>query len=302
MIFDLIIIGAGPAGIAASLYAARQNLNFLIISKDIGGQANLIPDIETYLGYHYITGSEIVKRFQEHLKDYNVRFVYSDVKKLEKQKDCFVVRTNITSFRSRVLVIATGRVNKKLKVKGESEYANKGLSYCAACDGPLFKNKTVAVIGGGKSGLFSTFYILKISQKIYLIEENKELTGPEFLIPRILKHEKVEILTNTKVLEVIGNKIVNKLKVKQGNKIKTLPLEGIFVEIGYEPNLPFLNGLVKINNKKEIVVDKECSTSMQGIFAAGDVTDINEKQVIVAAGEGAKALMSALTYLAKYKK
>jgi len=317
MVYDLIIIGAGPAGISACLYAARQKLKFLCVTKDIGGLANFIPEIDTYLGYHYMSGFELVKKFREHLRDYGVQACVGGVKSIQKtraersptgrsrtrsarERKNFLVTADCGRYETKSILIATGRGFKKLSVKGEAEFENKGLSHCAACDGPLFKDKVVAVIGGGKSGLLSAMFLLKIAKKIYLLEKNPRLSeshvNPD-VISAIKKSKKVEIITNANTTEILGNKFVTGLNYKQNEKTKTLNVGGVFVEIGYVPHNDFLKGFVKLNARGEIIINKENETSVRGIFAAGDCTDVQEKQVIVAAGEGAKACLSALTYI-----
>ncbi len=300
MAYDLVIIGAGPAGISACLYAARQKLKFVCIAKDIGGLANFIPEIDTYLGYHYMSGYELVKKFREHLRDYDVEACIGSVKSIKKRGKNFFVDADCGKYDAKSVLIATGRGFKRLGVDGENEFENRGLSHCAACDGPLFKDKVVAVVGGGKSGLLSTMFLLKIAKKIYLLEKNSKIgenhVSPD-IISAIKKSKKVEIITNADTTAILGSKFVTGLKYKQGEKIKVLNLSGVFVEIGYVPHTDFLRGFVRLNYRGEIIIDKENETSVKGVFAAGDCTDIQEKQVIVATGEGAKACMSALTYI-----
>ncbi|MEM5802055.1 MAG: FAD-dependent oxidoreductase [Candidatus Aenigmatarchaeota archaeon] len=305
-IYDLIIIGAGPAGISASIFAARQKLNFLLISKDFGGLANFIPDIETYIGYHYMSGYDLLKKFREHMKDYNIHMkLEEEVTDVVKEKNVFKIYTNKSIYYAKAIIVASGRGFKKLNVPGEKEFENKGLSYCAACDGPLFKDKIVAVIGGGKSGLLSTLFLLNIAKKIYLLEIRPEIGAPDIssdIVERVKNSLKVEIFTSAETLEIYGGSTVKGIKFKQKGEIKDLPVEGVFVEIGYVPHTHFLKNLkVKLNQRNEIIIDKNNMTNVKGVFAAGDVTDIPEKQVIVACGEGAKALMSVVRYLSSLK-
>jgi len=187
-------------------------------------------------------------------------------------------------------------------VKGEKEFFEKGVSECATCDGIMFKDKVVAVVGGGRSGILSTMFLIRIAKKIYLIEQNEELGGTEAWREIVRNAKNVEIMTSTKVLEILGNKFVNRIKILKNGKKEILPVEGVFVSIGYVPHTQFVKNLVKLNNRGEIMIDKENRTSCKGIFAAGDCTDISEKQVIVATGEGAKAMMEVVEYLAEQKK
>ncbi len=294
---DLVIIGAGPSGIAASLYAARNRLNFVTLSKDVGGLTNIIPKIDTYLGMHYVSGFDLILKFQDHLKDYKVNLKTEAVKEVKKKGRMFIVKTDKNEYETKVIIIASGRKFKKLHIKGEKEFEGKGLSHCAACDGPLFKGKTVAIIGGGKSGLLATLFMSSIAKKIYLIEIKPHLGGIEHWREAVKKMKNVEIMTNTKTLEILGDKFVNGIKVQQDRKKHALHVEGVFVEIGYEPNTDFVKGFVKLNKRNEIIANKQNETNVKGIFATGDVTDIWEKQVVVAVGEGAKALLSAYVYL-----
>jgi len=307
--FDLVVIGLGPAGIAACLYAARQNLNFIAISKDIGGMTNFIPDIETYLGYHYLSGFDLVNKFKEHLKNLKVKTKIDeevrDIKKMKdmKMKDGFVVVTNKGKYETKAILLAAGRSFKHLNVPGEKEFINKGVSHCAACDGPLFKGKTVAIIGGGKSGLLSALYLMKMMKKIYLIEVQSGLRGFPLWIDVVKKARNVTTMTNTKTLEILGDQSVNGIKVEKDGKQKVISVDAVFVEIGYDSNIDFLKNLgIRLNNRGEIVIDKENRTNIPGIFAAGDCTDIMEKQVIVATGEGAKAALATLEYLEEHNK
>ncbi len=300
MAYDLIIIGGGPAGMAAALYAARQNLKFILITENIGGLANYVPELKTYLGYYYLTGYDLIEKFKEHISHYKVVLEATKVKSVAKRKGFFEIIADSRRYNAKTIIIATGRRFKKLNVPGEDKYLGKGLSLCTACDGPLFKNKTVAVIGGGRSGLFSALFLLKLAKKIYLIERDGRLKtggGLKHVADIIKKNKKVKVVLNSAVIGVKGNKFANGVVLKQGNKKKILDVDGIFVEIGYVPNYDIFKNLVKTNQRGEIIVDEEGRTSCKGVFAAGDVTQIKEKQVMVACGEGTKALLSALTYL-----
>jgi thioredoxin reductase len=301
MMYDLIIIGAGPAGISAALYAARQKLNFLVITKDIGGLANFIPTLKTYLGWHYTTGFDMVQKFKEHLSDYKVPIKTGEaIRNISKAKAGFCVTTEKKDYFAKVVIIASGRRFKRLGLPSEKAYENKGLSYCAACDGPVFRNKTVAIIGGGRSGIFSALFMLSLAKKIYLIEKEPKIKDEPALreaLRAINASKKVEIITGADTKEILGNKFVNSIRISRAGKKKVLSVRGIFVEIGYEPNTDFLKGFAKLNKRGEIVIDKNNMSSVRGMFAAGDVTDVPEKQVIVSVGEGAKATLSAIMYL-----
>jgi len=300
--YDLIIIGGGPAGMSASLYAARQNLKFLLIGEVIGGLANLVPTLKTYLGFSYLTGYDLISKFKKHLKQYNVQIKNEKVSKIKKDNSDFIVITNEKKYETKAVIVTTGRRFKHLNIPGEREFKGKGVSDCTACDGPFFKNKTVAVIGGGRTGLFATLYLLKLAKKIYLIEKEPQIKttgGLKQFSEVIQKNKKVEILLSTYPKQIRGEKFIKDLVLITKGKEKVLPIEGVFVEIGYIPNIDFLKGLVNLNDLGEIIIDSENRTNQEGIFAAGDVTNLREKQVIVSVGEGAKASLSCVTYLEK---
>ena len=298
--YDLIIIGAGPAGMSASLYAARQKLNFLLISKNIGGLANYVPSLKNFLGIHYITGYDLVKKFQDHIKDFKVPIKTDiEVKKITQIKGGFKIKADGQEFETKSVIIASGRRFKRLGVKGENEYEGKGVSLCTACDGPLFKGKTIAIVGGGRTGLYSTLFMLSVAKKIYILEKNEiKEEGAIKEVARIVKSSKnVEIITGADTKEILGNNFANKIKYIKGKKEYGLDVEGVFIAIGYEPNTEFVRDLVELNNRGEIIIDKNNMADIPGLFSAGDCTDLHEKQVVVSVGEGAKATLSAIMYL-----
>jgi alkyl hydroperoxide reductase subunit F len=234
-----------------------------------------------------------------------VPLVQENVAKLERRTGTFIVSTDTDTYRARSIIIATGRRFKKLGIPGEADYLGKGLSECTVCDGPLFKGKTVAVIGGGRSGLFGTLFLLELAKKIYLIEQGPHLKtegGLAWAAEKIRTAANVELMPNTKPLAVEGNRFVQRLLLSRKGRKSHLPVDGVFVEIGYVPNTEFVGSLVKRNARGEIIVDEECRTSVPGIFAAGDVTHLKEKQVVVSVGDGAKAALSAVLYLEGLKK
>lgn len=304
-VYELIIIGAGPAGITAAIYAARGKLDFLIISKDIGGQTLLSSEVENYTGYHFLKGSDLVKKFEEHLKNYKINLkVGEEVKDIKRKGKIFGVKTDKSEYFAKTIIIASGKKPRKLNVPGEDKLHNKGLTYCAICDAPLFQDKTVAVIGGGNSALDATIQLIKTAKKIYLIDISAQPKGERIRLERIKQSKKVTILNNTNTKEILGDKLVTGLKLTQNNKEKRLDVQGVFVEIGLKPNTDFAK-IVKKNRREEIMIKRsttemhENMTNIPGIFAAGDVTDIPAKQIIVAAGEGAKAALAVFDYLNK---
>ncbi len=298
-IYDLIIIGAGPAGITASVYAARQKLNFLVISLDIGGQAAWSGDIENYTGYQFITGPELTQKFQEHMRKYNILLKENEnVLELKKSGEIILIKTNKADYQARSVIIASGKKSKELGVAGEIEFKNRGLTYCATCDGPLFAGKDVAVIGGGNSALDAAIQLVKIAKHIYIINNTDQLSGDKIMLQKIKEAGNVTILNNSQIIAVLGDKFVSAIKIRNNGKEEELAVGGVFVEIGLIPNSEFAEGLER-NQKKEIKVKMDNQTNIPGIFAAGDVTDVPEKQIIIAAGEGATAALSVFQYLAK---
>lgn len=300
-IYDLIIIGAGPAGITASVYAARKNLEFLVIASDIGGQTALSGDIENYTGYQFITGPELTQKFQEHMRKYGIPLRENEeALEIAKSGEIISVHTNKADYQSRALIIASGKRSKELQVPGEKEFKNHGLTYCAICDGPLFKGKVVAVIGGGNSAMDAVLQLIKIAKHIYVINIGDKLTGDAIMSQKIAEAENVTVMNNHQVSAVVGDKFVRAIKIKNKDGQKELAVEGVFIEIGLVPNSSFAKGLDK-NSGNEIIIDQFNKTNVPGIFAAGDVTNIPEKQIIIAAGEGSKAALGAFRYLDQKK-
>ncbi|MDP2942032.1 MAG: FAD-dependent oxidoreductase [Candidatus Omnitrophota bacterium] len=299
--YDLIIIGAGPAGITASVYAARKKMSLLVISKDIGGQAAWSGDIENYTGYQFISGPDLAAKFEEHMRKYEIDLKENEaVTELTKSGEAILVRTNKGgAYEAKTVIVASGKRSRELNVPGEKEFKNKGLTYCATCDGPLFGQKDIAIIGGGNSALDAALQMIKIAKHVYIVNITPKLGGDPIMREKVEKSNVVTVLNNTRVTAVLGGKLVNSIKVKRESKEETIAVEGIFVEIGLIPNSEFAKSLAK-NEFGEIKVSSRNETNVPGIFAAGDVTDVPEKQIIIAAGEGSKACLSAFRYLSEH--
>ena len=296
--YDLIIVGAGPAGITAAIYAARKRLNLLVITKDLGGQAALSGDVENYTGYQYITGFELTEKFLEHMKKFNIELREAEeVRKVERIKNGFRVITDMAGYEAKSLILASGARPRTLNIPGETEYKNRGVTYCATCDAPLFLGKDVAVIGGGNSALDAALQLTKIANKIYLITKYSSYRGETVMLEKVEASEKVTILYNTDTLEILGDKTVSSIRVRRNGEQKTIDVQGVFIEVGYTPNSEFVQGFVNLNECGEVVIDSHNRTNIPGFFAAGDVTNVAEKQIIIAAGEGSKASLSAFEYL-----
>jgi len=302
--YDLIIIGGGPAGVTAGIYAARQKLNTLLITKSFGGQvARKAVAIENYPGFEEISGMELIKKFEKHLRKQKVDIERDEVTKLKKNGNHFFVQTKSKNrFQSKAVIVASGADPRPLEVPGEKEFIGKGLSYCVTCDGPLFEGKTVAVIGGGNAGFEAAIALSNWAKKIYILEFGEKIRADETNQEIVKKTGKVEVITNAEVREIQGAQFVNSL-IYQDRKTKKeikLPVDGIFVEIGSQPATSFVKGLVDFNERDEIKVEFETfQTKTLGLFAAGDVNVGSFKQIVTACGEGAKAALATYNYLQK---
>jgi len=300
--YDLIIIGGGPAGLAAAVYAARQKANFCMISKDIGGQTRWSSDVENYLGFHLVSGEQLVEKFEEHIRDYKIEVKSEDVNEIKKKTSGFIVKCSEKEYETKTILIASGKKPRELNVPGEKEFRSRGVTYCATCDAPLFAGKTVAVVGGGNAALDAAILLEKYAKKVYIITINDKLMGEKGLIDKVSKSKKIEVIAKTSTKEIKGKKFVEKIVVETSGKRKEIAVDGVFIEIGSIPSVDF-DKLTKKNKWNEIVIHSKDyisnQTSVPGIFAAGDCTDVPEKQIIVAAGEGVKAVLGVFKYLSK---
>lgn len=306
MIYDTIIIGGGPAGMTAGIYAARKKLKTLILTKDIGGQTAWSSDVENYPGFTMITGAELVERFEQHVEKFKdfveLRLVTKGVSAITKSDKLFTVSIEgHKSEKSKTVIIAGGKVPRFLGLEGEKKYLNKGVSYCSWCDGPIFSGKDIAIIGGGNSALDATINLSKIVKSIVIINITKELTGDPVLVDKVTTAHNVRILNDSEALSINGDKFVSSVTLRNhvDKKPITIDVEGVFIEAGSLPATSYLENFVKLNRLGEIRIDKNNMTSVKGIFAAGDITQIEEKQIIVASAEGAKAAICASKYLAR---
>jgi NADH-dependent peroxiredoxin subunit F len=300
--YDLIILGAGPAGMTAGVYAARKQLSTLILTGDIGGQANWSSGIENYLGYVFITGAELVAKFEEHLKQFDIEVEFSKAAKLERSNDGFSVVTEAgQTVVSKAVVVATGKSPKMLDVEGERDFIGRGVTYCATCDGPMYSGMSVAVVGGGNSGLDAAIQLMKICPKVYVVESKTALTADEVVVQQVEAAENVEVLKHTSIRKISGEQFVTSITLEDldTNRRYDVPVQGVFIEIGLSPNSGIVKDLLPFNERGEILVDCAARTEVPGLFAAGDVTAIPEKQIIIAAGDGAKAALGAYSYIVR---
>ena len=298
--FDTIIIGAGPTGLTASIYASRRMMKTLVISKNIGGQIIWTSEIENYPGIKSIKGLKLATDMLEQAKGFGVEISTGEVKKITKQDNGnFLVDTGKAKYESKTIIIAMGLAPKSLGLPKEKELVGRGISYCANCDGQFFKGKTVAVIGGGNAALDAAEVMSKISSLVYLVYRKGKLKGFEILIAKIINKSNIKIMLNCEVVEILGEQKLEKIKVKNNisQAVEELKINGLFVEIGHEPRTEIVADLVKRDSKGQIIVDLSGQTSFDGIFAAGDVTPCEFKQIVVGCGQGAVAALSAYKYL-----
>ncbi len=301
---ELIILGGGPAGISASIYAQRKRMDFLLITKDVGGQIIKAGEIENYLGYATVDGIMFVQRMMEQMDRLGVKPVLDEVVRIERWKEGFLLSSfSGKEYSSKTLLFCTGAEHRKLDVPGEREYTGRGVSYCYTCDAPFFRDVDVLVVGGGNSGFEAVDQLTNYAKKIYLMELGNHFKADEVLKEKVLSSPKVVPLLRHRVLEIRGDeRNVRSVVVEdlQKEKVYELDVEGIFVEVGLKPNSELAKSLgVLTTQRGEIIIDCNNRTSERGIYAAGDCTNVFAKQIITAAGDGAKALLSIyhdLTY------
>ena len=299
--FDLIIIGGGPAGITAGIYAARKKLNTLIITKEWGGQIIKASDIQNWPGEKSISGPDLMKKMVEHLKGFEIEIKEDrEVINLEKKDDNFLVRDDKDEeHQAKTVIIATGKIPRSLDIPGEEEFKGKGVSICSTCDAPMFKDKEVAVVGGGNAGFDAALDLTKYAKKIYILEFLEQMRGDSTTKEQLEKTSKIEFYTNIAVKEIRGTSFVESLiyENRDTGKDTEIKVQGVFVAIGMEAKAGFAEGLVVFNKIGEIEVDKHNNTKTPGLFAAGDITDVKYEQIVIAASEGTKSTLAAHDYL-----
>jgi len=303
--YDLMIIGGGPAGLAASVYAARKQLKTLLVSGDIGGQTNWTMGIENYLGYQFIEGPELIDKFHSQVSQYPIDQKIGDkISRLEKIGGGFEAISEAGNrYQAKAVIFATGKSPRKLNVPGEAELTGKGVTYCAICDGPVFAGQRVAVVGGGNSALEAALDMVKIAEHVDLVSLTR-LTGDAILVNKLSGAKTLSIFTEYQTEKIEGQDFVQGIVIRdlKGGASKRLEVTGVFVEIGLVPNSKPVKELIGLNKLGEAPVSCFCETTMPGLYAAGDVTDVPEKQIVIAAGEGAKAALQAHRYLQRLAK
>lgn len=306
-IYDVVIVGLGPAAVTAAVYSYRKRMKTLLIGKDFGGAVLVSGEIENWPGEVHTDGIQLSQKFEEQIKKYCTDvscFDQSLVTKIVREGAQYRVHNEHNrSYLTQTVIYATGRTPRKLGVPGEEQYRNKGVSYCAVCDGPLFGDKEVAVIGGGNSALEAILMMTKIASKVTAVNINPVFKGDEIYIQQLPKFSNVEVVLNGVTTEITGDgKFATGIVVEdqETKKKREIPARGIFVEIGSLPIIEPIQGLgLELNGYNEIKVNRVCETNLPGFYAVGDATDVRDKQIVVAAGMGCTAALSAGEYLAK---
>jgi len=299
--YDLLILGGGPAAMSAAVYAARKMMNLAIITKDFGGQIRETSEVENWLGFQSINAKDLADSFEEHVKGFDIPVsLGTSVTEVKKEADAFNVLTDDSKiYSSRTLIIATGKRHHPLNVPGENELLGRGVAYCATCDAPFFKGKKVVVVGGGNSAFTTAVDLLKVEAEVTLVNFIKGWQADEALQERVKQTGKVRLLDYHQIVRIEGKDSVAGVVVqnRENDKEEKLRANGVFIEIGLLPNNGPIKNLVELNEHGEIIVDCSCRTSVEGLFGAGDVTTVPHKQIVISAGEGAKAALSTYDYL-----
>ena len=300
--FEIVIVGAGPAGLSAGIYVARQNVSCLIISKDLGGQMNLIPRLENYPGAIMTSGQILAKTLETQYLSFKGEIVYDTIEKIDESEGGFKIKTTRSEYRSKSVVLAPGKVPNMLGLENESDYFNKGIHYCTKCDAPFYQGRTTASVGVGNYLLESGLLLSRMASKMYLILRGAKLAGDKDLVAAIENNKNIEIVTQSSVKAISGNSVLQQITIVDSSGAeKVLDVDALFIEMGSKINLDYVKHLVKINTKGEIEIESGGMTSHPAIFAAGDATTIPYKQIIVACGDGSNAGLSAFNYLEKLK-
>jgi thioredoxin reductase len=300
--YEIIVIGSGPAGLSAGIFVARQRTSCLIISKDLGGQLNLIPKLENYPGTIMSSGPLLAKTLENQFLTFRGEMVYDTVEKIHESESGLTVKTFRSEYLTKAIVLAPGKVPNNLGVENENNFANKGIHYCTKCDAPFYQGRTTATVGVGGYLLESGILLSRMASKVYLIYRGGKLGGDKDMISSIEKKENVELVPNTSIKSINGTSALQQITIidNTGNE-KIIDVDGLFIEMGSKINLDFVKHLVKINSKGEIEITDGGKTTHPAIFAAGDATNIPYKQIVAACGDGAAAGLSAFNYIEKLK-
>ncbi len=299
--YDVVIIGGGPAGLTAGIYAARAKLKTLLIERGMtGGLAATTELIENYPGFSDgIGGPELMSRMEAQARRFGLEILNSNVETLQKENLSFIIKTEDTELLTRTVIIATGAQPQRLNVKGEETFHGRGVSYCATCDGAFFKDKHVAVVGGGDAAVEEAMFLTRFAQKVFIIHRRGELRATKIVQERARQNPRIEFIWHSIVEEITGNETVNGVRIKdvRTGQARDLAVDGVFIYIGYIPNSSLVKELVKLDEQGYIITDTNMQTSCPGIFAAGDVRQKSLRQVVTAVADGAIAAVSAEKYL-----
>lgn len=293
--YDIVIVGGGMAAYSAALFAARRGLKILVIAKDIGGQANSTDVIENYPGISTTGGYELVSKIRKQAEEWDVETEINEIQKMKQAPGGFVLQGSGKQYKTKTVILAFGKTPMDLSVPGEQELKSKGISYCATCDMPLYKGKTVIIAGYGDLGLEAALLGAKFAKKVYTLSKTDKLIGHAALLKKVMNSRKIELVPNIQIEEIVGKSSFEYIKYRNlvTGKAAKLPANGLFVEIGYVVNSAWLQDVVELDDQGQIVVDGNQETSLPGVFAAGDVTNRPYKQAVISAGEGAAAALAA---------
>lgn len=299
-LYDVIVVGAACAGLSAAIYATRRAMKTLILTKNLGGQTSTTDSVENYPGIDSITGPDLIQNMLSQALKWGSEILFEEVIKVEKNGDKdFTLTTHTGSYKAKSVILAYGKTPRNLGVEGEIEYTGKGVSYCVTCDAPLYKNKTTLVVGGGNSALQGALLLSKISKKVYLMHRRDEFRADEITVENVLKTENIEVLLSYIPTKISGGKYVEQIHVQnlKDQTEKTLDVDGIFIEVGFSVSGELVQNLVDTDKVNQILINNKQETSLEGVFAAGDVTETPYKQMVIASAEGAKAALSAYGYV-----
>jgi len=299
--YDIIIIGAGCAGLGAAVYCGRFKMKTFILGEITGGTINTTHIVENYPGFSKIGGMALANKLKNHALEYGIKLKEEKAEKIEKQKNLFIISTKKNRYLSKTILLCTGTKVRRLNIPGEKEFINRGVHYCALCDGYFYKDKIIGVVGGSDSAAKEALLLSQYAKKVYIIYRKEKIRAEPINYKRIMDNKKIEVINNTNIIEIKGDKFVNKVVFDKPYKSKKeFNLDGLFVEIGRIPLSDLAKGLgVKTNEKGEIIIDRESKTNIQGVFAAGDVVNTKFKQAITGVAEGVTAAYSAYQHINK---
>lgn len=302
-VYDVIIVGGGPAGMTAAVYAVRKAMRLALLSDMLGGQMTVTMSIENYTGFRMVSGADLTDRFVEHMQAFNVPLAQGEkVTKVTEEGGLFVTTLDGgRSYHSKTLIFATGKRYRKLGVPGEDRLHGRGVSYCAICDAPFFRKKKVVVVGGGNSAFTAAADLLKLESGVTLVNIAADWQADRILFEPVAKSEAATLLAANEIVSIEGDKVVEKVRLRdrRSGEEKELATDGVFVEIGGVPNSEPVKGLARLTDRSELMVDCAGRTSVEGLFGAGDVTTVPYKQIVVSAGDGAKAALAAYDFLSQ---